>query len=145
TRLPIDAGNGRLIDHHERGQAWADRDRKVRRGDLLQVEFDHHVLSDLPAFGGSILQAIETPLHVGDATFETCGQCLISKGRTDYGGDDLGQIGQTLDRIGESLLINVGVCGPDAVTNGKIGEGSKLQIHNDTPVAYKIYVIINII
>ena len=112
TGLPIDAGDGCLIDHHEGGQARADRDRKVRRGDLLQVELDHHVLGDLPAFGGAILQAVETLLHVGNPAFEPCGQGLVGEGRADDGGDDLVQVGETLDRIGEGLLVDVGVFRP---------------------------------
>jgi hypothetical protein len=46
-------------------RARADQDREIRRGDLLQIKLDHHVLGNLPAFEGSILQA-------GNPAFEPC-------------------------------------------------------------------------
>ena len=92
-RLPIDAGHGLLIEDQQGRHPRPDRDSKIRRGDLLDVEFDHHVFGDLPAFGGTILQAIETVLHLGDAAFEPCGQGFIGKRRADDGGDDLVQVG----------------------------------------------------
>ena len=107
ARLPIDARDGCLVEHHERRQARADRDRKVRRSDLLQIELDHHVLGDLPAFGGTILQAVETSLHVGDPAFEPCCKGFVGEGRADDGGDDLMQVGESLDGIGEGLLVDL--------------------------------------
>ena len=67
SRLPIDAGHRCLIEDEQRWHSRADRDGEVWRGDLLDIEFDHHVFGDLPAFGGTILQAVETILHLGDA------------------------------------------------------------------------------
>ena len=52
------------------GHPGSDRHGKVGCGDLLDIELDHHVFGDLPAFGGTILQAIETVLHLGNAALE---------------------------------------------------------------------------
>jgi hypothetical protein len=38
------------------------------------------------------------------------------------------QVGQAFDRIGQSLLIDVGVFGLDAVTNSAVGNGGKFDI-----------------
>jgi len=56
---------------------------KIRSHNLLQVELDHHVLGDLPAFGGPVLQPVQAPLHLLDAALEAGGQGLIGKGGTD--------------------------------------------------------------
>ena len=78
---------------------------------------------------GTILQAVETVLHLGDAAFEPCCQGFIGKRRADDGGDNLVQVGQALDRIGEGLLIDLGVFRPDAVADGAVGDGGKFQGH----------------
>ena len=85
---------------------------EIRRGDLLQFEFDHDVFGDLPAFGGTILQAFETVLHLGNAAFESRCQGFIGKRCPHNGGDDLVQVGQSLDRIGEGLFVDLGVFAP---------------------------------
>ncbi len=106
--LPINAGHRGFIEHEERGHAGADRHREIGCRDLFQIELDHHVLGDLPAFGGTILQALEPILHLGDATLEPRCQGLVGKCRADDGRDDLVQVGQALDRIGEGLLVDLG-------------------------------------
>jgi hypothetical protein len=87
--LPIDAGHRCLIDHHEGGQARTCGNRKVRRGDLLQVEVDDYILGNPPPFGSSILQAVKPFLHLRDATLEAGGWGLIGMGGADYGRDNL--------------------------------------------------------
>ena len=114
ARLPIDAGDRCFIEHEEGGHAGPDRDREIRGRDLLQIELDHHVLGDLPSFGGSILQAVETVLHLGDSAFEPGGEGFIGKRRADNGGDDLVQISEPLDGVSERLLVDLGVFGVDA-------------------------------
>ena len=69
ARLPIDAGHGGFIEHQQGRHSRPDRDRKIRCCDLFKIELDHDVFGDLPPFGGAVLQAIETPLHFGDAAF----------------------------------------------------------------------------
>ena len=64
---------------------------------------------------GTILQALEPVLHLGNAALEPCGEGLIGEGRTDDGGDDLVQVGEALHGIGEGLLVDLGVFRPDAV------------------------------
>ena len=128
-RLPIDAGHGCLIEHQQGGHPGADRDGEVRRGDLLDIELDHHVFGDLPAFGGTILQAVETVLHLGNAAFEPGGQGFIGECRADNGRDDLMQVGQALDRIGEGLFIDLRVFRADPVSDGAVGNGGKFEGH----------------
>ena len=53
------------MDHHEGGQARADRDREIRRGDLLNIKLDHHVFGDLAPFGGAILQSRISEFNAG--------------------------------------------------------------------------------
>ena len=116
-RLPIDARYGGFIEHEERRHAGADRDREIGRRDLFQIELDHHVLGDLPAFGGTILQALKPVLHLGDAALEPGCQGFVGQCRADDGRDDLVQIGQALDRVGEGLLVDLGVFGTDPVAD----------------------------
>ena len=104
-----------------------DRDRKVRRGDLFQIQFDHHVLGDLPAFGRAVLQPVEAVLHLGNPAFEPCCQGFVGKRRADNGGDDLMQVGEPLDGIGEGLLVDLGVFRADAVTDGAVSDSGKLE------------------
>ena len=127
ARLPVDAGHRRLIEHEEGGHPGSDRDCKIRRGDLLQVEFDHDVFGDLPPFGGTILQAVETVLHLGNPTFEPGCQGFIGQRRADNGGDDLVQVGQTLDRIGEGLFVDLGIFRTDAVADRAVGDSGKFE------------------
>ena len=108
-------------------------DSKVRRGDLLDVELDHHLFGDLPALGGTILQPIETVLHLRDTAFEPRCQSFIGQRRAHDGGDNLMQVGQTLDRIGEGLFIDLGVFRPDPVPDGAVGNGGKFETHDATP------------
>ena len=62
---------------------------------------------NLPAFGGTILQAFETVLHFGNAAFKSCCQGFIRQCSPDNGGDDLVQIGKPLHRIGEGLCSSI--------------------------------------
>ena len=78
-----------------------------KSGALIFLRSRSIIFGDLPPFGGAIPQAVETLLHLGDAAFEPCCQGFVGKGRTDDGGDDLVQVGQSLDRIGEGLLVDV--------------------------------------
>ena len=125
--LPIDARHGGFIEHEEGRHAGADRDREIGGGDLFQIEFDHHVFSDLPAFGGTILQALKPVLHLGDAALEPGCQGFVGQCRADNGGDDLVQIGQALDGVGEGLLIDAGVFRPDAVADRAVGDGGEFE------------------
>src|SRR5262245_20291807 len=74
-------------------------------------------------------EAIETLLHVDNAAFETCRQCLIRECRANNGCDDFRQVRQTLDGIGQSLLVDVGVFGANAITDGTVGNGGKIETH----------------
>jgi hypothetical protein len=46
---------------------------------IFQIELDDHILVDLSSFGGVILQALETLLHLRDAAFKAYGQRLIGE------------------------------------------------------------------
>ena len=90
-------GHRCLIKHEQGRHPGTDRDCEVRRGNLLQIEFDHHVLGNLPALGGTILQAIKTILHLGDPALEPGCKSFIGEGRADNGRNDLMQVGQSLE------------------------------------------------
>ena len=94
--------------HHQGGHSGPYRGGKVRGRQFLQVELDHHVLGDLAAFGGPILQPAKPVLHFRDAALEARGQGLIGQGGPDDGGQDFVQVGEALDRIGEGLLVDWG-------------------------------------
>ena len=79
----------------------------------------------MPAFGGTILQAIETILHLGDPALEPGRQGFIGECRADNRGDDLVQVGQSLDRVGEGLFVDVRIFRPDPVTDGAVGDGTR--------------------
>ena len=132
--LPIDAWYRGFIEHQEGRHAGADQDREIRRRDLFQIKLDHHVLGDLPTFGGNILQALEPVLHLGDAALEPGCQGFIGQRRADNGRDDLVQIGEALDRIGEGLIVYMGVLGANAVTYRLIGNGCEFgSVFNRCP------------
>ena len=116
------------------GQAGADRDRKIRCGDLFQIEFDHDVFGDLPALGGPVLQALKPSLHLGNPAFKPGGERFIGQSRADDGGDDLMQVGEALYRVGEGLIIDLGVFGSDAVAQGAVGDGGKCELNHDLPL-----------
>ena len=59
------AGHRCLTQDEQRRHPGPDRDCEVRRGDLLDVQLDHDVFGDPPAFGGTILQTIKAVLHLG--------------------------------------------------------------------------------
>ena len=128
--LPIDAWYRGFIEHEEGRHAGTDRDREIGRGDLFQIEFDHHILGDLPAFGGTILQALEPVLHLGDAALEPCCQGFVGQSRADDGGDDLVQISQALDGVGKRLLVDLGVFRPEAVADRAVVDGGKCELIN---------------
>ena len=115
------------------GHARADRDREVRRGDLLQIQLDHHVLGDLPAIGGTILQAVKPSLHVGNPAFEPSYKGFVSEGRADDGDDDLMQVGEPLHGIGEGPPVDLGVFRPEAVADGTVGDSGKVETLWETP------------
>ena len=39
------------------------------------------------------------------------------------------QVGQSLNRIGEGLLVDLRVVSPDAVADGAVGDGGKFETH----------------
>jgi len=83
----------------------------------------------LAPFGGAILQPIKAVLHVADAAFEAIHERLVGQGGADDGGNDFVKVGQALNGIGEGLLIDLRVMGPDAVADGPVGAGGKLNSH----------------
>ena len=56
----------------------------------------------------------------------------IGKRRADDGGDDLVQVGQSLDRVGEGLFIDGRVLCPDAVADRSVGYCSDFNDHGDS-------------
>ena len=57
---------------------------------------------------------------------------LIGQRRADDGRDDLMHIGEPLDRIGEGLLVDLGVFRPDAVADRPVGDGGEFEVHGGT-------------
>jgi hypothetical protein len=53
------------------------------------------------------------------------------------GDDDLVEVGQPLDRVGEGPLIDCWVFGADAVAYRPIGDGGKVDVHDATPCQSK--------
>ena len=80
-------------------------------------------------FGSTVLQALEPVLHLGDAALEPCCQGLVGEGRADDRRDDLVQIGQALDRVGERLLVDLRIFGLNSVADCPIMIAAKLKIH----------------
>ena len=105
----------------------SDRDRKIRRGDLLQIELDHHILGNLPAFGSAVLQPFKAVLHFSNPAFEPCCQRFVGQRRADNCGDDLVQVSEALHGVGEGLLVDLGVFRPDAVADGAVGDSGKVE------------------
>ena len=60
--------------------------------------------------------------------FEACRQGLIGQRRPDNGGEDFMHVGEPLDRIGQGLLVDLGVLRPDAVAEGAVGGGGECQL-----------------
>jgi hypothetical protein len=58
---------------------------------------------------------------------------LVGERRTDDGSDDLVQIGEPFDRIGEGLLVDFGVLCLEAVADGPVVDSGKLETHGRTP------------
>ena len=106
---------------------------KIRGGNLLQIQLGHHVFGDLPTFGGTILQAFETILHLGDPALEPGRQSFIGECRAHDRGDDLVQVGQPLDRVGEGLFIDLRILRPDPVADGAVGDGGELKTYTQLP------------
>ena len=123
-----------FIEHEERRHAGTDRHSEIGCRDLFQIELDHHVLGDLPAFGSAILQALKPVLHFSDAALEPCCQGLIGECCADDGPDDFMEICQALDRIGKRLLVDLGIVSPDAVPNDLIAYGGEGEINCKTLV-----------
>ena len=44
------------------------------------------------------------------------------------------QVGETLNGVGESLLVDLGVLSPDAIADGAVGDGGKVEGHCRTPL-----------
>ena len=58
--------------------------------------------------------------------------------RADDRRDDLVQIGQALDCVGEGLLVDLGIVSPDAVPNDLIAHGGKGDIYCKTLVLVRL-------
>ena len=126
-RLPIDTGHRCLIKDQQRRHPGPDRDGKVRRGDLLDFQLDHDVFGDPPAFGGTILQPVKPVLHHRDPALEPCGQGFIGQRRAHDCRDNLMDVGQALDRVGEGLFIDLRVFRPDPVSDRAVGDGGEFE------------------
>ena len=70
---------------------------------------------------GSVLQAVTPRLHFPNAALKPRGEGLVGERRPDDGREDLMQVGEALNGIGEGLLVDLGVLRPDPVANGAIG------------------------
>ena len=121
--LPIGLGDRVLVEHHQSGQSGSNRNGKVRGRQFPQVQLDHHVLGDLTPFRGAVLQPVQPPLHVGDPALEPHSHGLIGQRGPDNGGQDLMQVGQPLDRIGQRLLVDLGFVGFDAIAERAVCGG----------------------
>ena len=121
TRLPVDTGDRRLIDHHQGRGPGADRGGKVGRRELFEIKLDHHIFGDLSALGGPVLQTVPARLHFRDAALEPGGQGLIGEGGANDGREDFMQVGEPLNGIGEGLLVDLCASRPEAVADGTAG------------------------
>ena len=73
------------------------------------------------------MQTFKPVLHLGDTAFEPRGQGFISERRADDGRDNLMQVSQTLNRVGEGLFIDLRFFRPDPVTDGAVSDGSEFE------------------
>lgn len=72
---------------------------------------------NLPALGGTVLQAGRPVLHLHNPALERCCQGFIRKRRAGDGRHDFMQVGEPRNGIGEGLLVEVGFWGADAVVD----------------------------
>ena len=66
-------------------------------------------------------------MHVRKPALEPPGQGLVCHGGSDNRLDDFMEVGDALDRIGEGLLLDLGVLRPDTVADGAIGSCSEAK------------------
>ena len=62
---------------------------------------------------------------------EPGGQGLIGEGGPNDGREDFMQVGEPLDGIGEGLLVDLGVFGPDAVADDAVVDGGEVRDPSD--------------
>jgi hypothetical protein len=75
--------------------------------------------------------AARAGLYFRDAALEAGGEGLIGEGGPKDGRKDFMQVGEPFNGIGEGLLINLGVFGPDALADSAVVDSSKIKIHGD--------------
>ena len=81
----------------------------------------------MPTFGGTILQAIETILHLGNPALEPGRESFIGECRAHDRRDNFVQIGQPLHRIGEGLFVDVRIFRPDPVADRAVSDGGEFE------------------
>ena len=117
ARQPVDTRDSRFIDHHQGRGPGADRSRKVGCRELFEIKLDHHIFGDLTTLGGSVVQTVPTRLHFPNAALKSGRQGLVGEGGPNDGAEDFMQVGQSLNGIGEGLVVDLGVFRPNAVAD----------------------------
>ena len=132
--LPVDAGDRRLIDHHQGGRSGPHGGRKIGGGDFLHVQLDHHVLGDLAAFGGPVLEPAQAVFHFGDPALQARGQRFVLQGGPQDGLKNFVQVCEALDCVGEGPLVDFRVLGPDAVADVAVVDGGEREVHDENSI-----------
>ena len=73
------------------------------------------------------MQAVETILHLGDPALSGRLPGFIGKCCPHNCDNNLMQVGQALDRIGEGLFIDVGIFRPDPVADRAVSDGGEFE------------------
>src|SRR5262245_61284013 len=104
----------------------------VKSGAMIFFTSSSTITSLAMCLGGTILHPLESVLHFSDPTLEPGRQGFVGQSRADDCCDNLVQVGQALDRVGEGLLIELGVFRPDPITDGAVGNGGKFKCHRNS-------------
>lgn len=65
------------------------------------------------------------------------GKRFVGQGGANDGGEDLVQVGEALDGIGEGLFVDGGIFGPNAVADRAVRYGGKFKGHDQLHYSFK--------
>ena len=92
--------------HHQRGRACPQRQSEVGGLDRFEIDLDHGVASDSTALGGPLGEADHPGLEQLNVSLQPARESFIEECRADDRGDDLVEVGQTLQRVSKRLFID---------------------------------------
>ena len=136
TSCGYDAGHRCLVEDEKRWHPGPDRDGKVRCGDLLDIELDHHVFDDLRRFAAQFCRRASRSCVSTMRPFKPDARASSASAARTIAATISCKSVRPSTVSAEGLFVNMWVFRADPVTDRAVGDGRQIGFHDDNALLF---------